>query len=354
MSEAKMSHKVGQFYQYSGAVHIHTTESDGTKTLQEVAALGREVGLDFMMFADHMGLTNREARLEGFYGDTLVVIGYEHNDVDDNNHYIVFDSPRVYPAEMTAKEYVAAAADDGALGIIAHPIEHRPREGKYPPYPWTEWSTDRFDGIELWNQMSEWMEKLGRFNKLQMVMSPRKSMVGPTEELLRIWDEFSKKRRCVGIAGVDAHAFPVRIGPWTLEIFPYKVHFKCLRTNIILDEPLSKDVDTARGQLYQALRRCRVFGSNVRWGNTRGFEFLARTGQSIYTCGDSLPLTEEVSLQVNLPGRALVRLVHDGRSLIEAHTNRLEYTVARPGLYRVEAWKGKRGWIFSNHIRIEG
>jgi len=349
-----MSHKVGQFYQYSGAVHIHTTESDGTKTLQEVAELGRQVGLDFMMFTDHMGLTNRDSGLEGFYGDTLVVIGYEHNDQDDNNHYIVFGSPGVYPAEMTARQYVESAASDGALGIIAHPIEHRPREGKYPPYPWTEWSTDRFDGMEIWNQMSEWMEKLGRFNKLQMVLSPRKSMIGPTDELLRLWDEFSRKRRCVGIAGVDAHAFPVRIGPWTLEIFPYKDHFRCLRTSVILDEPMSKDPHTAKGQLLRALRSCRAFASNVRWGNTRGFEFLARTGRSLFTCGDSLPLTEEVSLLVHLPARADLRLIHDGRLLIEAHTNRLEYTVARPGLYRVEAWKGKRGWIFSNHIRIEG
>lgn len=349
-----MSHKVGQFYQYSGAVHIHTTESDGTKTLEEVVELGRQVGLDFMMFADHMGLTNREAGKEGFYGDTLVVVGYEHNDEDDNNHFVVFDSPGVYPADMTARQYVEAAAADKALGIIAHPIEHRPRVGKYPPYPWTEWSTDRFDGIEIWNQMSEWMEKLGRFNKLQMVLSPRKSMVGPTDELLRLWDDLNKKRRYVGIAGVDAHAFPVRVGPWTLEIFPYKVHFRCLRTNILLDEPLSKDFAEARQQLYQALRRSRVFNSNIRWGNTRGFEFLARTGSSVYTCGDSLPLTEEIGLQVQLPAKATLRLIHDGRVLAETYSNWLEYTVGRPGLYRVEAWKGKRGWIFANHIRVEG
>ena len=26
--------------------------------------------------------------------------------------------------------------------------------------------------------------------------------------------------------------------------------------------------------------------------------------------------------------------------------------VRKPGVYRVEAWKGRRGWIFSNHVRI--
>jgi hypothetical protein len=349
-----MAHKVGRYFHYTGAVHMHTTESDGTKTLPEVVELGRQVGLDFMMFSDHMGLTNRDAGLEGFYGDTLVVVGYEHNDLDDNNHYLVFDSPGVYPHDMSARQYVEAARADGAVGIIAHPIEHRPRESKYPPYPWTEWSTDKFDGLELWNQMSEWMEKLGRFNKLAMVFSPRKSMIGPTDELLRLWDELNKKGRYVGIAGVDAHAFPVKVGPWTLEIFPYKVHFRCLRTNIILDEPLSQDFKIARKQLYSALRACRVYNSNVRWGSHDGFEFIARSGESVYTCGDSLPLTEEVNLHIRLPARATLKLVHDGRSLVQTHTSHLDYTVARPGLYRVEAWKRNRGWIFSNHIRIEG
>ena len=40
-----MPRSVGRWYQYTGAVHIHTTESDGTKPLEEVVAIGRQVGL---------------------------------------------------------------------------------------------------------------------------------------------------------------------------------------------------------------------------------------------------------------------------------------------------------------------
>lgn len=347
-----MGKKVGDRYHYSGAIHMHTTESDGTKTLQEVAAIGQEVGLDFMMFTDHMGLTNREAGLEGVYGDTLVVVGYEHNDLEDNNHYMIFGSPGVYPEDMTAKQYVTATRSDGALGIIAHPIEKRSREGKYPPYPWLEWSTDQFDGLELWNQMSEWMEKLNPYNKLMMALSPRKSMVGPTEELMKLWDELNLKGRFVGVAGVDAHAFPVNLGPFTVEIFPYKVHFKCLRTHIILSEPLSKDFATASKQLYDALADCRVFISNLRWGSADKFEFYAHQGETTAVSGESMPSAEGVEIEVRLPSEARLRLFCNGRKLAETHSDSLEYTVVEPGLYRVEAWKGRRGWIFSNHIRI--
>ena len=230
--------KVGDYFQYSGAVHIHTTESDGTKVVEDVIAIGRDAKLDFMMFADHMTLSNRENGHEGLYGDMLVVIGYEHNDEADEHHYLLFDSPKVYPNEMKAAEYVTAGANDKALGILAHPDENRTSLEQYPPYPWRDWNAVGFNGIEIWNQMSEWMEKLTRYNKLPMSLSPRKSMVGPTDRILKIWDEYNIKEKMVGIAGVDAHAFPVHIGPMTIEIFPYKVHFKCLRTHVILLEKM--------------------------------------------------------------------------------------------------------------------
>ncbi len=347
-----MGKKVGDWYQYSGAVHIHTTESDGTKPLAEVIAIGQRADLDFMMFADHMTLSNREVGGEGIYGKTLVVIGYEHNDEADHHHYLLFESPGVYPSEMAAREYVAAGAADNALGIMAHPDEIRNRMEEYPPYPWTDWSVEGYTGVELWNQMSEWMERLTPWNKLAMALSPRKSMVGPTDRILRIWDEMNRQKKTVGIAGVDAHAFPVKLGPFTVEIFPYKVHFRCLRTHILLPEPMASDFPTASRQLYDAIRDCRVFCSNMRWGNAEGFRFEAANDETAVTCGGEVAAGRDTVLTVRLPERARLRVIHDGAAMLESDTDRLELKSPEPGLYRVEAWKGSRGWIFSNHIRV--
>jgi len=347
-----MGRKYGGWYQYSGAVHIHTTESDGTLKLEEVVALGREVGLDFMMFADHMNLNNREAGKEGFYGTTLVVVGYEHNDVRDHHHYLLFDSPRVYPKGMTPKEYVAAGKADNALGVLAHPDEVRDIMPEFPPYPWTDWEVDGFTGIELWNQMSEWMERLTPLNKLIMAFSPRKSMIGPTDRILKRWDELNLKRKVAGLAGVDAHAFPIKVGPMTVEIFPYKVHFRCLRMHILLREPMSGDFEVARSQLYGAIRDCRLFFSNMRWGAADGFQFYARNREERAAVGESLESAEDTQLVVELPSRASIRLVHNGDYVYRVTGDRAEYEVVEPGIYRAEAWKGRRGWIFSNHIRI--
>lgn len=347
-----MAKKIGDWYSYSGAIHMHTTESDGTKTLEEVVSIGQRAGLEFMVVTDHMTLSLRDAGKEGFYGKTLVMIGYEHNDPDDKNHYLLINSPKVYDESYSAKQYVDASVSDNAIGILAHPDEIRDRLAEYPPYPWTDWSVEGFTGIELWNQMSEWMEKLTRFNKLMMSLSPRKSMVGPTQRILNKWDELNIKRKVVGIAGVDAHAFPVKVGPLTVRIFPYKTHFRSLRTHILLPGKLSDDFTQAKQQFFSAVRDCRVFFSNLRWGVADEFEFYGEQGSSKVVSGGSLPSAENAGLIVRLPYKATVKLIRNGNSVLTTHTDALDYGVSQPGIYRVECWQGKRGWIFSNHIRI--
>ena len=340
------------WFQYSGAIHMHTTDSDGAKPIEEVIRIGQSAGLEFMMFTDHMTLNQRDLGKEGIYGKTLVVIGYEHNDLNDENHYLLFGTPQVYPENATAAEYVSAGDKDGALGIMAHPDEIRDTLPEHPPYAWTDWSVKGYDGMELWNQMSEWLEKLNRFNKLIMAFSPRKSMVGPTDRILKTWDQVNLRRKVVGVAGVDAHAFPIKVWPMTVEIFPYKVHFRSLRCHILLPDKISGDFEVARAQLYDAFRDCRLFFSNLRWGNADKFEFYARNENEQAHCGGNIDSIDGTRLFAKLPSRAKIKLIYNGECLVESVTDNLEFKVTTPGIYRLEAWKGKRGWIFTNHIRI--
>jgi hypothetical protein len=347
-----MEHKVGNWYQYVGAVHMHTTASDGTKPFDEVVRIGQDAGLDFMIITDHMTLEHREQGREGIYGKTLVVVGYEHNDQNDIHHYLIFDSPRVYPDTMTPKEYVAAAAADGAIGIMAHPDEIRDKMARFPPYPWKDWSVEGYTGFEIWNQMSEWMERLTRFNFLSLAFSPRRSLVAPTDRILKKWDELSTYRKVLGVVGPDAHAFKFPIGPFRIEIFPYKVHFKCLRTHIILPEKMSGDFTIARKQLYDALRDCRVFSSNMRWGKADSFEFYAERDTQKVASGGNLDSHKNVTIRIKTPSRATLKLVHNGSVVAETLSDHLVFSATQPGVYRGEAWKGRRGWIFSNHLRV--
>jgi hypothetical protein len=342
------------YYHYTGCIHVHTKDSDGTATHEEVIAFGAEVGLDFLFFTDHMTLKSREAQ-SGYHGELFVTVGYEHNDPADKNHFLVFDSPGVYDVELPARDYVAQCAADNALGIIAHPDEKRPEGGKYPPYQWQDWTIEGYHGIEIWNQMSEWMERLeeaGPIGKVALLFSPRKFMKAPPAETLRHWDQANLTRRALGVAGVDAHAFPYRLGPKKVTIFPYKVHFRSLQNHVVLTEPLSKNPDDARVQLLTAMRSCQLYFSNRRRCDAKGFQFSASSGGSTAICGGSLESPADARLRVVSPQRAEIRLIRNGSVVLRVESDMLEYTPSEPGLYRVEVLRNGFGWIYSNHIRI--
>ncbi len=344
--------KNGKFFEYKGCLHIHTTESDGTKTLEEVADIASDVGLDYILISDHMTLKSRNEGKEGFYNKTLVLIGYEHNDSEDCNHYLLFNTGRVLGDTLTPQEYVAEGRRQGALGIIAHPDEIRPRLGKYPSYPWLAWDAVGFDGIEIWNQMSEWMENLKPYNKVKMVFSPRRFMRSPTGRILQKWDDLNMIRKVAGLGAVDVHGFPYRIGPIRITIFPYKVQFKSLRTHVLLTEELSQNLERARDQIYGAIRDCRIFVSNYRWGDAAGFEFLAGDKDNYITGGGTIPISKNILLSARTPEKGSIRLICNSHEVARVDGDSFQFQPVKKGIYRIEVYKKEKGWIFSNHIRI--
>jgi len=290
--------------------------------------------------------------LEGLYGKTLVIIGYEIHDKENKNHYLAFNLKETSPFGLSPAEYVRKVKEKGGLGIIAHPDEVRKDLPKYPAYPWTDWEVDQFDGIEIWNQMSEWMEKLTNFNQLKMLFSPRKSLDSPTERVLSRWDELNRKRKVCGIGAIDAHAHPYKLGPFKVIIFPYDVQFKSIRTHLILDQPLSSDFEKGKKQILSALLNCNAFASNYKRGEAKGFLFYAEGKKSFVKIGEEINLEDVDSLIIKTPSKAEIRLIHNGKLINITKGKELIYQPKEKGIYRIEAFKGDKGWIFSNHIRV--
>jgi hypothetical protein len=340
-------------HEYIGVAHIHSIDSDGSKPVPEIIRIGQELGLDFLLFSDHMTLNSFHQGLEGWHGDTLVLIGYEIHDQNNQNHFLAFDVNEVLPGELSAQEYVKKVREIGGLGIIAHPDETR-EHPKFPPYPWTAWDVEGFDGIEIWNQMSEWMEGIGRSNRFRLFTSPRSFLTSPTPKTLKIWDELNRQRKVCGISGADAHAHRYKLGPFTFVIFPYKVQFQSLRMHLCLKEPLSSDYGIAKRQVIDTIRNCHLFISNYRRGDAKGFLFYAKSQDQLVGMGDTISLKDNISFFVRTPQKCRIRLLCDGNLIKEENGKALKYSNApmAEGNYRVEAYKGKKGWIFSNHIRV--
>jgi hypothetical protein len=348
-------------FEYIGVIHVHSIYSDGTGTIPEIAKSASELGLDFVMMTDHNTLQPKYDGYEGWYGDTMIIIGYELNDPDDKNHYLVFGVDEVFYPNKSAREYVEKIKNLNGLGIIAHPDERRNSFPEYPPYPWNAWDVDGFTGIEIWNHMSEWVEGLTQENKFRRFIHPLKSLNGPYPETLKRWDELSRKRRVIGIGGVDAHGHKYKI--WQLfevEVFPYKVMFRGIRTHVLLDEPIDKskkeDFEIYKRKIFSAIENGRCFTTYSYFADPRGFRFTAEKNGKIYQMGDYIELDETpIKLKIKLPQTSndtLTFLLRNGEVITKTSDDEFAYEVGETGVYRVESYFNGKPWIFSNHIRI--
>lgn len=340
-----------------GCIHIHSTYSDGSGTISEIAREAAEAGLNYILVTDHNNLRALQKGEEGWHGPVFVAIGYEINDVNDANHYLAFGLKEEVPRFLTAPEYVAAVNKAGGFGFIAHPDEQRHIMPEHPSYPWTAWECDDFQGMEIWNQMSEWMEGLHPWNQLWRYLNPRKSVSAPNPKTMERWDRLNRRRKVVGIGGVDAHAHKHSIfgGLFKLTIFRYKVLFKSVRTHLLLDGhfEVGSDPETARRLIYDSLREGRAFISNYVIGDARGFRFQAENNLGSAGMGESLPYTGDTSVVIELPHRGEIHLVQNGEQKISHFGRQVRFKIDEPGIYRTEIYRDGRVWILSNHIRIE-
>ena len=346
-------------FEYAGALHIHSVFSDGTGEIPQIANAADELGLDYIILTDHNTLRGLDEGYEQWYGNTLCLIGAELNDKENKNHYLAFGIDKTYSTRMSAKEYVKKVKEAGGIGFLAHPHEKRAHMEEHPPYPWIEWDSEDFDGIEIWNHMSEWMENLTEDNKYQAFLHPLRTIASPPEETLKVWDDLNLKRKVVAVGGIDAHAHKYNLlGFLEVEIFPYKVLFKSIRTHILLYEELNREqsdenVLHSKKLIYNALAEGRSFIANDYQSDSRGFRFFAEADNKVYQMGESLNLSGRTKLKVLLPvPSATIRLIRNGKEISTLEDKAAEFIIDQPGAYRVEVFIHKKAWIYSNHIRV--
>ncbi len=358
-------------FEYSGSIHIHSKFSDGSGTVEEIARSAEESGLDFMILTDHNTLRAKEKGYEKWYGDTMLIVGYEVNDIKNRNHYLVFGLDKVIGTfeklpdgdlgnKLTANEYVSQIKKKGGIGFLAHPHESRDHLPEHPPYPWTAWDSEDFTGMEIWNHMSEWTEGLNESNKLQRFIHPLKSISAPPEITLKKWDELNEKRKVVALGGIDAHAHKHNIMGFEFEIFAYKILFKSIRTHVLVDREFDKgnpeSFESDMDQIIDALGKGRSFVVNNYYGSGKGFRFMAEYDGLNYTMGDEIVFDKsrkkKIIFRTFLPSEAKIRLIHNGKCADELNGLDCIWDTDETGSYRIEAWKDKKGWIFSNHIRV--
>jgi len=345
-----------------GAIHVHTRRSDGTGTVEDVAAAARRAGLQFVIITDH-GDGTRGSDTPVYRSGVLCIDAVEVS--TNGGHVVALGLPQTpFPLGGEVGDVIEDVRRMGGMSIAAHPDSTRAQLG------WADW-TAAVDGIEWLNGDSQWRDEDWRSIGHAVLTYPFRraptlaTLLDRPDDLMSRWDMLLRDRAVVAVAAADAHA---RIGPggdpygrsFTLHLPSYEQVFRALSISlpeVRLNGNAREDAQT----VIDAVRGGHVFSTIDALASPALLTFVATSGSHRAVMGDYLPLDGSVTLRVesNAPPGSNMRLLSDGRTVASGAPPTLSYEASpEPAVYRVEIdVAGAPGatpvpWVVSNPIYV--
>jgi hypothetical protein len=310
-----------------GAYHIHTERSDGTGTIEEVAAAAARAGLKFIILTDH-GDAMRPPLAPAMHGGVLVLDGVEIS--TSGGHYVALGLPGASPYRLAGepRDVVEDVRRMGGFGVAAHPDSPKDQ------LRWKGWDAVA-DGIEWLNADTEWRDE----SRLSLLRSLATYPWRPAETvgalvshhprpLLSRWDDLARARRTVGLAAVDAHArIGMRDGPdpyggrVLAKIPSYEASFRTFALHVELNAPFSGDAARDGAALLDAIRAGHVYTTldALAAPGVVGFEAWTSSGPRArmgdFLTPDGGPI--EWRAAAAAPEGSTLRLICDGKTAAE-------------------------------------
>jgi predicted metal-dependent phosphoesterase TrpH len=340
-----------------GAYHVHSARSDGSGTVDEIAAAASRAGLTFVILTDH-DVGTRPPDPPTYRHGVLCVDAIEIGST--GGHVVALNLQRAsdYPLGGDTRDVIEDVHRMGGWAVAAHPDSPRDE---------LRWrASGAIDGIEWLNADSEWRdERTGRLlaSLGRLAVRPAESIAAlfnrPIRSLAR-WDAAARMRPVVGLAAVDAHA---RID-WSGNAEPrggkgwavpsYESSFRSLAQAVQLEAPLTGRAGEDARQILTAIVNGRTYSVVRAFADPGVLEFSGERDGRRVEMGDSIdhgPLT----FRATTPGvlQSTVVLLKDGRQVATGQGS-VTAAASDPGVYRAEAtFPGFAfPWIVSNPIRV--
>jgi hypothetical protein len=339
-----------------GNLHMHTPYSDGAWYHDQIAQAASQAGLDFIVVTDHNLWVQGP---QGYHRDVLVLVGQEVHHTRRSpqvNHLLVYGAEaELSQCAANPQQLIDAARARGGLTFLAHPFDYPLKFMREPGIPWVDWQVQGYAGLEIWNYMSEYKARLRhRLGAIYYTLYPQRAIRGPFKETLKLWDDLlASGAQVVGFGNSDAHAFNLALGSLKRVVFPYEYLFRCVNTHLLIDEALTGDVEYDKYLIFSALEKGRGWVGYDLLGSTAGFSFKARSASEHALPGEEIRRAGAVNFEVEVPQPAAIQIVRADKGVVaRAKGLKMKFTSVEAGVYRVEAYRKGKGWIFSNPIYV--
>jgi hypothetical protein len=346
-----------------GVIHVHTRRSDGTGTLDSVAAAAARAGLQFVIVTDH-GDGTREPEAPSYRSGVLCIDAVEIS--TDEGHLVALDLPvTTYVLGGEARDVVEDVRRLGGFAIAAHPDSAR------ADLRWTASDTS-VDGLEWINGDSQWRDESWPSLVRALMTYPLRPaatltalMDRPVAELSR-WDALAARHRVVAVPGSDAHA---RLGfgvdpydeAFALPIPSYEQVFRVMSMSlpgVSLSGSAREDARSVidairRGELYSTIDGLGAPVGMTMSATPVAMTTAARIAERTVGIGGELPRPAEIQVDAFAPGAEIV-LLRNGEEVASSASDRLVFSASVPGAYRAEIRRSAAEvpWIVSNPIYV--
>ena len=346
---------------YAGAIHVHSTYSDGGGTVPDIVQAGRNAGLDFLVLTDHDTLQPRSDGHQGYHDGLLLLVGEEVN--TSAGHLLALGADRDVEQKgpLGLPALLEEISEAGGLSIAAHPTGRR---------PWTDWTLKEMDGLELLNADTAWRDDSVVEMARALVFLPFlpdgvfNSLIDRPDEAIRIWLHRALRQHVTVVGSVDAHERVPLWGDRYLSFPTYERLFGLIRTYVITGTELTGDADVDEEILLNAVRRGDCYLVLEGYEPAPGFSFELTMGADTRPMGSRIEFQAGARLHVAAPssGPVRIRLYRNEVPLVETEGHELFVEVPGPGVYHTEVYQSRttllrgerqRIWIISNAIRVE-
>jgi hypothetical protein len=348
-----------------GAYHIHSSRSDGTGSVDDIAAAAARAGLQFVVLTDH-GDGTRAPDPPSYRSGVLCLDGIEVS--TSHGHYVALGLPQLpYRLGGHPRAVIEDVQRFGGFGFAAHP------DSRKPALRWSDWTVP-VDGVEWLNGDSEWRDE--SWTSLARVLltygfRPQETLVTLIDrpvDMLSRWDRLARVRHITGIAAADAHArlsLRETSEPYTDRVITrlpsYDASFRAFSNHAILDAPLSGDAARDAASVLTAIREGRMYSAIDGFATHGALEVKALAGSEVARPGEYLQSAEPIVIEASLaaPSGTSLVVLRDGQAIFDAVTGSARVAVgSSPAAYRVEARLPNRSggqavpWLLTNPIYV--
>lgn len=384
----KKPHKFIKQNEYKGVFHMHSYWShDSRGVLDEILPAAKKAGYSFLFFSDHPHgeLDTFPRSYNGVYNGIIFEPGTEGG----KGLMVVPMDSSIIDWSQDQSDVIHKLVSNGGLVIYVH------TEKKH------DWENPDYQAMEIYNIHTDYLDgNDGLFSiAVNLIINSKKhhhwvfrEIYDEQSEIIFNWDSLNKKRRIVGMAGVDAHnnqSFRARylddgrvewIGPnaktleivepglketllladsnsngWAfkLEVDPYFISFNHVTNNVFSDTLTNFGI---KNNLVAG----HAFISFQSLAKADGFQYFTMDSNDNVNAimGDSILVSSVSKLKVVSPFPVQFQLVKDGE-VIDVVDNVYEHDYElnnKKGNYRVVAklflddtWVS---WVFTNPIYI--